>query len=187
MRLFVSVDLPELASAVRELQATLADADGLRLTDPEGTHVTLKFLGEVPADRVGTVGDAVAAAVEEAGVEPFEVELTGLGAFPSEEHIRVVWAGVGAGADRLRTLHGAVERRLVAAGFEPADHAFTPHATVARLDHAGGKARVQAALADGVGRLGRQRVTAVHLTESVRADEGRGPTYRTVRTVTLGA
>lgn len=187
MRLFVSVDLSELAPVVRELQATLADADGIRLTDPEGTHVTLKFLGEVPAARVGAVGDAVAAAVEAAGVEPFEVELTGLGVFPSEEYIRVVWAGVGTGADRLRTLHEAVEGRLVAAGFEPADHAFTPHATVARLDHAGGRDRVQAALEDGVGRLGRQRVTAVHLTESVRDGAGTGPTYRTVQTVPLGA
>ncbi|MFB6157800.1 MAG: 2'-5' RNA ligase family protein, partial [Haloferacaceae archaeon] len=88
MRLFVSVDLPDnLAPAVADVQDRLRDAEGLRFTDPEQAHVTLKFLGETAADRGGAVERAVADAVEAAGVEPFEATVGGLGFFPSLDYI----------------------------------------------------------------------------------------------------
>lgn len=84
MRCFLAVDLPDsLAAGVAAVQDRLSDADGLRFTDPESAHVTLKFLGEVSPDRVGAVEDAVESAVEAAGVGPFDASVGGLGVFPS--------------------------------------------------------------------------------------------------------
>ncbi|MFB6173057.1 MAG: RNA 2',3'-cyclic phosphodiesterase [Halobacteriales archaeon] len=184
MRLFVSVDLPDgFASAVAAIQDELRGASGLNVTDPTQAHVTLKFLGEVEEARLEEVEDALEAAVEDAGVAPFEATYGGLGAFPSEEYIRVVWLGVREGTEALTRLQEAIEERTLALGFEPADHEFTPHVTLARMDHAGGKALVQEVLREHDPTAGTTRVEAVRLTESVLGPDG--PTYETVTSVSL--
>jgi 2'-5' RNA ligase len=82
MRLFVSVDLDGLADGVADAQARLPDRGSLRPVDPADAHVTLKFLGEVDPDRLGAVEDALATAVEDAGVDLVEMAVGGVGVFP---------------------------------------------------------------------------------------------------------
>ncbi|MFB6069060.1 MAG: RNA 2',3'-cyclic phosphodiesterase [Halobacterium sp.] len=184
MRLFVSVDLPdEFAQPLQDLQAEFADADGLNFVDPTQAHVTLKFLGDVDDDRVDDLGDALADAVAAADVAPFDAELGGLGVFPSLEYISVVWLGVGDGSAELARLHEAVEAEFVDRGFDPEDHDFTPHVTLARMEHAGGKELVQDLVRDRHPKVGTMRVEDVRLTESTLTHEG--PEYETVRSVGL--
>ena len=184
-RLFVSVDLDGLADAVRGVQAPLDGVDGLRLTDPEQAHVTLQFLGETDPDRVDDLVAELDTAVDGSGVEPFEARFGGLGVFPSLDYISVVWAGVrdGAGDRELTALHEAVAARTTAMGFEAADHDFTPHATIARMDHAGGKDRVQEIVGTEDPDVGRLRVDEIRLTESVLREDG--PDYTTVASIPL--
>lgn len=178
MRLFVSVDVDALSQGIAEAQERLADASGLSFTDPSQAHVTLKFLDDQPAAAVPDLAAAIGRAVESTAVPPFEARLCGLGVFPSPDYIRVVWLGVREGADELTTLHESVESELVTAGLDPADHAFTPHVTLARMDHAGGKDVVQAALEDEGPDVGSTLVEEVRLTKSTRTSEG--PVYETV-------
>ncbi len=184
-RLFVSVDLPAtLAGEFAAVQQELEDVEALRFTDPAQAHLTVKFLGDVDEDRVDDVVAALERAVDDAGVEPFEAEVGGVGAFPSPEYINVVWVGVGDGADELARLHEAVERETTALGFEPEEHDFTPHLTLARMDDARGKATVQAFL-DEEPVVGRFDVDAIRLTESTLTDDG--PVYETVESIPLPA
>lgn len=179
MRLFVSIDLPdELADSVQAVQEEFGGASGLSFTDPGQTHVTLKFLGDVERDRLAAVEDAVETAVDDAGVGPFEATVGGYGVFPSPEYITVVWAGLRAGGAALARLHAAVERETTALGFDPADHEFTPHVTLARMDDARGRGRVQRVVRERDPEIGSFEVTEVRLTESTLTDEG--PEYRTV-------
>jgi len=185
MRLFVSVDFPEaLTDAIAEVQEQLADASGVRLTDPTQTHVTLKFLGDVPesapdgeVDLDATI-DAIEAGVADADVGPFDATVAGLGAFPSREYISVLWLGIDDGTAELTELHEGIEKRAVELGFEPEEHAFTPHATIARMDHAGGKEHAQSVLEEYSPEIGTFRVESVTLTESQLRDDG--PVYETV-------
>ena len=56
VRAFFAADLPEsLAQPIADVQAALADAVGLRPVDPADAHVTLKFLGDVPAADLDAV------------------------------------------------------------------------------------------------------------------------------------
>lgn len=179
MRLFVSIDLPDdLAPAVAAVQEDLADASGLGFTDPEQAHLTLKFLGETPETRLEELTDALAAAVEDAAVEPFEAALEGLGVFPSLEYIRVVWLGVEEGSEEITRLAEAVEAQTTAIGFDPEGHDFTPHVTLARMNHAGGKEFVQEAVRTLEPVVGRMDVTEIRLTKSELTEEG--PAYSTV-------
>ena len=182
-RLFVSVDLDGLADEVRRIQEPLAGLPGVDPVDPEGVHVTLKFLGEVEEPRVSALTDALGTAVESADVEPFEAAFEGYGVFPSLDYISVVWIGVGAGSDELARLHEAVERETTALGFDPEEHDFTPHATVARVRDARSKSEVQELVRDEDPTLGRRRVEEVRLTESTLASDG--PTYETAEAFPL--
>lgn len=184
-RLFVSVDLDGLTAEVRAVQELFEGASGLNFTDPEQAHVTLKFLGETdtpPAELTAAIEDAVA----DSGVEPFEARFGGLGVFPDLDYISVVWLGVReeSGAAELTRLHEAVEERTVAMGFDPAEHDFTPHVTLARMEHAGGKDAVQETVRTRDPDAGRLRVDEIRLTESVLTDDG--PEYETLSSVPLG-
>lgn len=186
MRLFVALDLPDsLADAFADAQGPFESAEGLRLTDPAQAHATLKFLGDVDEDRLPAVEraaeDAVAAAedaVAAADVGPFEVEVGGLGVFPSEEYVSVVWVGVRDGADRLARLHETLERETTALGFEAESHEFTPHFTLARMDDARGKDLVLERVRETDPTVGRFEATEIRLKASTLTSSG--PSYETV-------
>ncbi|MFB6170261.1 MAG: RNA 2',3'-cyclic phosphodiesterase [Haloarculaceae archaeon] len=179
MRAFVSVDLDGLTEEVAAVQAELESVSGLNLVDPAGAHVTLKFLGEVEEAERDLLDEELAAAVEASGVGPFDAEFGGLGVFPHPGYISVVWVGVreGRGDAELTALHEAVEERTTALGFDPEEHAFTPHVTLGRMEHAGGKERVQELLETWDPTVGTLDVTEVRLTESTPTHEG--PEYST--------
>ena len=184
-RLFVSVDLDGLADEVRAVQERFGRVSGLRSTDPEQAHVTLKFLGDTDPDRVDELVGELELAIDDSGVGPFDARFGGLGVFPSMDYISVVWAGVreGHGDAELTALHEAIEDRTTVMGFEAEDHDFTPHVTLARMDHAGGKEQVQRIVGNEDPEVVRLRIDDVRLTESVLTDEG--PDYRTVESLSL--
>lgn len=177
MRAFVSIDCDAVAEEIRAAQRPFRGIDGLRPVDPEDAHITLKFLGDIPSDRLPALDEALSAAVAAADAAPFDLELVGYGAFPSRDYISVVWLGVGEGSEAVTRLHEAVEERTVELGFDPEDHDFTPHVTIARMDHAGGKEQVQELL-ERDPTVGRTRIEEVRLTESTLTDDG--PIYDTV-------
>ncbi|MFC7133520.1 MULTISPECIES: RNA 2',3'-cyclic phosphodiesterase [Salinibaculum] len=182
-RLFVSVDLDGLAEEVAAVQELLADASGLNVTDPAQAHVTMKFLGDTDPDRVPELVEELEAAVADSGVDPFTAKFGGLGVFPSLDYISVVWLGVREGSAELTRLHEAIEERTVAMGFDAEDHDFTPHATLARMQHAGGKELVQDVVGNRDPTVGTLRVEEIRLTESTLTDDG--PVYSTLHAVPL--
>ncbi|MGC2289957.1 MAG: RNA 2',3'-cyclic phosphodiesterase [Thermoplasmata archaeon] len=134
MRAFVAIDLPPLEGPT---------PPGLRPED----HLTLRFFEELPADRVPVVVDALAEAAGESG--PFQLEVCGVGAFPTPQRPRVVWAGVGSGSTApLQTLAERLGRALAARGFPADRRPFVPHLTLARIRSARDLAWASRFLAD---------------------------------------
>ena len=134
IRSFIAVELPgELRSGLSQLQAQLRSGSwpGVKWVDPHGVHLTLKFLGNIAAARVGEIAGVMAEATE--GIPPFNLEVRGLGVFPNLRRVQVVWVGVGGNMDRLKQLQHGIESRLVPLGFAAESRAFTPHLTLARL------------------------------------------------------
>ncbi|EMA60475.1 2'-5' RNA ligase [Halorubrum distributum JCM 13561] len=191
MRAFFAVDLPDsLAPAVAEAQAPFADASGVNPVDPEQAHVTLKFLGDVGGrddETEPTVDDVIAAgerAVDRAGVAPFKCAVAGLGVFPNREYVSVVWTGVDSGAEALTALHEALEAETTALGVDPADHEFTPHVTLARVENATGAEAVRDALDAERPEVGTLSVDEIRLVKSTLTESG--PEYDVVREFDLG-
>jgi 2'-5' RNA ligase len=182
-RLFVSVDLDGLSDRIARIHDLFDGVSGLNLTDPEQAHLTLKFLGDTDADRIPEIAGALERAVADTGLDPFTAEFGGLGVFPHLDYISVVWLGVRTGTAPLTRLHEAIEDETVALGFAPDDHDFTPHVTLGRMNHAGGKERVQDIVESRDPNGGTMTVDDLRLTES-RLTDG-GPVYSTVEVVTL--
>jgi 2'-5' RNA ligase len=98
--------------------------------------------------------------------------------FPHLDYISIVWLGVREGGTELTRLHEAIEDSTVDMGFDPEDHEFTPHVTLARMEHAGGKELVQDVVRERDPDAGSLDVTEVRLTESTLTPDG--PEYETV-------
>lgn len=132
MRLFVAVQLPaevreRLGRAQDRLRGARADVSWVK---PVSLHVTLKFLGETEPKRVERVHAALAEAASSAA--PFAVTIAGVGTFGGRVP-RVVWAGIGDGAEPLGRLARAVESELARIGFPKEQRAFSAHLTLGRV------------------------------------------------------
>jgi len=133
MRLFIAIELPEdirrsIATVQQRLKTAGVDANWTR---PEGIHLTLKFLGEVPEAKVAGILQGMTDAARGAG--PLRLEVSGAGAFPNVKVPRVLWLGLEGDIEKLAALQQAVEDAMAAAGFEREDRTFSPHLTLARI------------------------------------------------------
>ena len=133
IRLFVAARIPEalltqLDDLVAPLRAKLINA---RWTTPENQHLTLKFLGSAPVDRL----DAVSRTCEmvAAGHRPGELRFTELGAFPSRSRVRVLWVGVDDQSSVLTVTSTDLDRAFESIGFPSEGRAYSPHLTLARF------------------------------------------------------
>jgi 2'-5' RNA ligase len=132
VRLFIAVNIPdEMRKKIWDSAAPLREhGDAIRWVAPKGMHLTLKFLGEVPADREDAVGRALERSAS--GVVPFGLRVGGFGAFPNVRRAKVIWAGCEA-PPPLQLLHRQVEGELGEIGFPPETRAFHPHLTLGRV------------------------------------------------------
>lgn len=132
MRLFAAVPLPEpargeLAGLLERLRRRELP---VRWVGDHGLHLTLKFFGEVGAERLDVIAEAIRLA---AGTpEPLPLRLGELGAFPNPRRPRVVWVGLEA-PPALELLQDRLERQCDAIGFPPDSAPYRPHVTLGRV------------------------------------------------------
>ncbi len=132
-RTFVAVETPSdvrirAAALVERLKSSGAK---IRWTDVQTMHWTLNFLGDVPDNEIADVCQCVASAV--APFSPFDLQISGCGAFPKVGRPRTLWLGAGDGAEAMVELQAALERELAKLGFRAEARQFRPHLTLGRV------------------------------------------------------
>lgn len=135
VRTFIAIEIPEeikkeLSSIQNELKKSSGKVSSVSWARIETTHLTLKFLGDVPEEKIRATEEALRLSTR--GIKAFSVSITGLGGFPNLENPRVLFAGTFESAE-LKNLHAAIEGSLYAIGFEKDEKPFTPHLTLARI------------------------------------------------------
>lgn len=132
-RTFVAVPLPdEVRRHLIAAQDDLRRAGGdVRWVGMEQLHVTIQFLGNVRPDRVPEVSAGAQEAAEQVPI--FDLTVQAIGAFPTYQRPRTVWAGIQRGDRALKRLAQAVEEALKARGFPPDERPFRPHVTLGRV------------------------------------------------------
>ena len=150
---------------------------------PANLHLTLKFLGAVPEDRIDAVAGALGEAIRDA--HPFQARMRGLGAFPSAGRPRVVWAGVTEGVSEMTALAQRVDAALAALGFPRDERPFSPHVTLGRVRQPGRNPALTDALAGEAAReFGQMHVPSASLMQSQLGP--RGARYTELAAVRLG-
>jgi 2'-5' RNA ligase len=172
IRTFIAVELAEAHHrALRDLQLRFKRAPAasfVRWVAPESIHLTLKFLGDVDANAMPALSNAVAATC--VGIEPFELSIAGAGAFPNTRHPNVVWVGLGGQVERAALLARRIEDACAALGMPRDDRPFSPHLTLGRVKREAkpGDRQMVGELIDraAIGDLGLLRVDRVSFMKS---------------------
>ncbi|MFQ5511260.1 MAG: RNA 2',3'-cyclic phosphodiesterase [Candidatus Krumholzibacteriia bacterium] len=134
MRLFLAVDFADTVKTEihRAIDALEIPHPPWRWVSAANLHMTLKFLGETPRERVGPLCECAEKVCR--SVEPFTIRLGRLGAFPGISRPRVLFYEVEQGAASLRSLAEALDTALSGRMGLPRDERpFQAHATVARV------------------------------------------------------
>lgn len=126
IRLFAAVPVPHLIAET--LSRRQRGLPGARWRPGEALHITLAFYGEVQEPQA----DDLAAELVRARVDPFELTLSGVGAFGDGHRSRAIWAGV-APSESLNILAGRCRAAGVRAGIAMEARDYRPHVTLAYL------------------------------------------------------
>lgn len=134
MRLFTAIDIPDQTrDALARLIERLRPQAQVSWNDAQKLHITTKFIGEWPQDRLEEM-KAVLGGVGSPG--EMEISIQGLGWFPNARHPHILWAGVKASPELAELAH-ATESALKPIGVAAEERRFSPHLTLARIrEHA---------------------------------------------------
>jgi 2'-5' RNA ligase len=145
LRTFIAIELDqELKGVLADIRARLRGAvppRAVRWVQPEGIHLTLKFLGDTPLDKVEQVKTALAQAAGQ--IPAFTIAVGGVGCFPDARRPRVVWVGVQEPSGCLARLWRAVESQVAPLGFPTEKRPFSPHLTLGRVQRYASGAEVR--------------------------------------------
>ncbi|MBI5723405.1 MAG: RNA 2',3'-cyclic phosphodiesterase [Planctomycetes bacterium] len=183
IRTFLALDLDE------EIRRRLADLPDGPVFEPvlnprdikinwisrANLHVTLKFLGDVPDEKISEV--CVIAGRVAAGLSGFEFDVCGVEAIPPDEgQIRMFWAGAADDSGALEQLHAKLDEALSGMGFKEENRRFRPHVTLARIKFARNAPAVRRAVASLAGlRFGLQAADQLTVYGSTLGEAG--PVY----------
>ncbi len=131
IRAFIGIPLeaPEITGKILEIQKRLKSFSGIKTVEPENLHLTIKFLGNISSSQIKEIKALLSPVFS--SLSPFEVSLKGIGAFPSENYIRVIWIGIEE-PQTLERLMRKVDEKLSELGFER-EKSYVPHLTIARV------------------------------------------------------
>ena len=132
LRAFIAITLPTtLQHTIAEVQEVFRPLQlPWRWVTPEQIHLTLRFLGNVPAEQVTNIAQAMECAAQ--GQTAFILRAQALGCFPHASRPRVLWVGLADPRQALAHLNERLTASLISLGFPPEDRPFHPHLTLAR-------------------------------------------------------
>ncbi len=168
MRCFIAVDLDEkLKEKVINMQKPLNVPD-VKLVEPKNLHFTLKFLGEIDENVKEQVSKRLKEMAESS--RPFTVLISGVGAFPNEKFIRVVWIGADNEDKDFLKLHKTVDDSL--SGMFKKERPV-PHLTLARVGYIKDKSEIESFITHNRGVvIGEMNVDRIKLKKSTLTRNG---------------
>jgi 2'-5' RNA ligase len=129
MRLFAGLDLPpDVAGSLERLLEELRPAARIQWSPPANLHITTKFIGEWPEERLPELETALRGLPSRDNIP---VHIQRVGFFPNPHSPRVFWCGID--APGLEGLAADTDRATSALGIESEKRAFSPHLTLARI------------------------------------------------------
>ncbi len=182
IRSFLAIDLdddlkPEINKIIKEFKKTGAN---IKYVDLNNLHFTLKFFGDIDTEGIDLISEKIKKTITD--FEPFNIKITGCGAFPNKNHVKVIWIGVE--ADELLTqLHDKLDKQFATIGFDK-DKKFSTHLTIGRMKSAKNKKQVKEVIEEFEDmEIGDMNVSSIALKKSTLKPAG--PIYENLKTYDL--
>jgi 2'-5' RNA ligase len=171
LRTFIAVEIPpHVQITIQQKTEPLRKAIGtslVRWVPAQNVHLTLKFLGDVSPASVDSLTQMLRTAADTSPA--FDMQISGLGSFPSLRRPRVLYIGIQAPAE-LEALYRGIESACARLGYESENRSFSPHLTLGRVKQdasAADQQRIRRAFEETkIDSLGTARVNSVHLYKS---------------------
>ena len=171
MRCFIAIDIPYfdlIASLQRRIEGRV------KLVEKENIHITLKFIGDINHEILNKIEKIV----KDCSPKKYTIRLKGIGFFPNDRYIKVVWIGVEDNGE-TKKLMKCIDDRISVFGFKK-EKEYIPHITIAR---AKGKIRIINGedFKDTV--FGEMKVEEIKIKKSTLTDKG--PIYEDLAVIEL--
>jgi len=169
MRLFTGLDLPEeVGGRLAELIERLRPTARITWSPAANLHITTKFIGEWPEDRLVELQTSLGALPERSAIE---VRVGGLGFFPNGRAARVFYCGIE--APELSALAAETDEVCTHLGIPSEKRAYSPHLTLARIRERTDLKTLQERIAAlGAAEMGAFTATSFFLYRSQRRPTG---------------
>ncbi len=182
--MFISIDIGPLKTLIDLENELEIFAEHLKFVDPQNIHLTLLFLGDTDIAQISLIEEVMQESVR--GIEPFLVNLKGVGVFPDSSYIRVIWVGlnvIDAEKNILETISQKIRNDLPIHNSNK-NQIFKPHITIARVK----KLRNKTALLKTIGKytsydFGSKKIDSINLKKSELTSQG--PIYETLATIQI--
>ncbi|MCU1263870.1 MAG: 2-5 ligase [Acidobacteria bacterium] len=135
LRIFCAIELPTAACAratehIKSLREQFSATPASWNRDGR-FHLTVKFVGEIPQNKVERL--SLAAQRATVNLSPFKIIVAGAGVFPKKGPPKVLWLGIDDLSGGLTTMHTQLDQECAREGFGKQERAFHPHLTIARV------------------------------------------------------
>jgi 2'-5' RNA ligase len=132
MRLFTGIAIaPHVLGNLARVLKELRPLAPLHWSPVENLHVTSKFIGEWPDERLSELEEVLEEIHPPAA---FDVQIARFGYFPNPQNPRAFFAAVHGGA-ALAALAKQIEEAVKPLGIASEDRPYSPHLTLARIKH----------------------------------------------------
>lgn len=134
IRSFIAIELPnDVKSSLAILLNNLkpGNESSVKWVAPGSIHLTLKFLGNIPENKVIDITQAIEKSIK--GISSFTLALHQLGGFPNLRSPRVVWVGISGDIEVVTRLQKNIDRAMIPLGFQGEKRGFSPHLTLGRV------------------------------------------------------
>ncbi|MFH1248051.1 MAG: RNA 2',3'-cyclic phosphodiesterase [Candidatus Omnitrophota bacterium] len=133
MRTFIAVELPQniqeyLAQVQERFKSSGAD---IKWVKPDNCHLTLKFLGETDLTTMDRIIYVMEKVVDKYAY--FMAQTSGLGAFGGLNSPRIIWIGIGRGAQVVELIQKKLDEELNAIGIPAETRPFSCHVSIGRV------------------------------------------------------
>jgi len=179
MRLFIGIGVSgELKEKVSEVQKRFREFD-IKFVEKENLHFNLKFLGEVPEDKIAEIKDVMTKIGSQ--FENFTINIAGINAFPNKNYVKVLFLEVKEGRETMNAIADVLEL-----GLGKSDKPFIPHLTLGRVKSVQDREKLKSLLREMQNiEIGKMEVSKIKLIKSDLAPSG--PIYQDVFTTKLGS
>jgi len=99
-----------------------------RVVSSHAFHITLHFFGDIPVSEM----DRLSGRMDALQSSPIQASLAKVGCFPEKGPPRVLFVGLNAGCEEIKTLYKRFHELIRSLGYREDKREFVPHITIAR-------------------------------------------------------